>query len=122
MSKPTYREVIKVVTEVNGKLYSTFASGSWCKEYKPGVTTVPNIGYLFAYPKSRLSMAKRETAKIDHYWIAEATVVGKVTFTEMGTAQRGWNCYWECFRLKHFRRSDEYDYLLCSSITLIREL
>ena len=30
-------------------LISTFASSSWRMEYKEGVETKPDIGYLFAY-------------------------------------------------------------------------
>jgi len=111
-------KVIKVVCERGGRLTSTFAPAEWEKEYAKGVETKPDEGYLFAYPRENLGDAE-EDVRDGQYWLAEAEVVGNVDYSEINMQCSDWHTFWGHFVLRR-RRSAEY--LLCSSITLIKEL
>ena len=43
--------VIKALREKDDKLVSTYAKDEWKCEYKKGVVTRPEVGYLFAFPE-----------------------------------------------------------------------
>ncbi len=113
-------KVIKVVYERDGKLVSTFAPGKWRKEYELGVETKPNTGYLFAYSSRNMKEARRNFGSRDaQYWLAEAKVVGKVRDEEITVSEERWCDFWGSIEMRLRRRAE---YLLCSSITLIKEL
>ena len=112
-------KVIKAVRETSdGELVSTYAIDQWIKVYAKGIETKPDIGYLFAYPVKDLERARMAMSVFDRLWIAEAEVVGKIQFNELGPG------YWEDFwrQLKRRRRYKGFAYLLCSSITLVEEI
>lgn len=115
-------KVIKVVKEKRGKLVSGFAAGKWQKEYAEGVETKPDIGYLFAYSSRNLKGAQRNFpcgySCSYQFWLAEAEVVGRVDHDGIGMLNNKWQKFWDNFKLKKARTK----YLLCSSITLIRQL
>lgn len=115
-------EVIKAVDERNGKLVSTFACGEWLKEYAQGVETKPDVGYLFAYSSRNLKEARRDMggSKPTQYWLAEAEVVGKVWHCEIDMVEYHWRDFWKHLKLR--LRNKGAQYLLCSSITLVRRL
>lgn len=114
-------KVIKVVEERNGKLISIFATGKWKKKYAEGVETKPDIGYLFAFPSTHLREARESCGGSDsQYWLAEAEVVGKIHFSNIGVVSYHWLRFWKGFNLQ--LRIPRAEFLLCSSITLIRKL
>ncbi len=114
-------KVIKVVDERDGKLVSTFAEGKWQKEYAEGVETKPDIGYLFAYSSRDMKTAKRQMGGSDYqYWLAEAEVVGKIRHCNIDVTPFQWSRFWGGLKLRLRRKGAEY--LLCSSITLIKIL
>lgn len=109
-------KVIKAVEERDGKLFSVYASGEWRKEYAKGVVTTPDTGYLFAYPEGDSEKAKFEFGC--QCWVAEAEVVHSISWEALGMSHNRWHSFWE-----HFKpASNGYEYLLCSSITLISEV
>lgn len=111
-------EVIKAVDAIEGKLVSTFARGKWQKEYAQGAETKPDVGYLFAYSKSNLKGAKKDMCRSSQFWLAEAEVVGRITRYDITIFR--WSSFWADFKLRLRDRGAEY--LLCSSITLIRKI
>lgn len=113
-------QVIKVVYEIGDKLVSTFAAGKWRKEYAKGVKTEPDVGYLFAYSSKNLQGARMTFGIGWQYWLAEAEVVGRICDNDIGVINERWLFFWEKFKLRLKVRGAEY--LLCSSITLIRKL
>jgi len=113
-------KVIKVVYErKDGRLVSTFAPGEWEKEYAEGVETKPDVGYLFAYSSRNLKMAK-DHCPFAQYWLAEAEVVGRVSHCNIYLTRSGWRNFWKGLKLQ--LRAPGAEYLLCSSIILIRRL
>lgn len=115
-------KVIKVVYERDGKLVSTFASGIWQKEYAEGVETKPDIGHLFAYSRKNLKRARSNFGShlFVRYWLAEAEVVSRIKDGDITIQDSRWGNFWADFKLHLRMRKAEY--LLCSSITLIKEL
>jgi len=115
-------EVIKVVGTKGGKLVSTFAEGKWQKEYAEGLETKPDVGCLFAYSSSNMTEAKRNfgTTVEWQYWLAEAEVVGRVRDTSLTVLSRRWTSFWGKLKLRLEVQGAEY--LLCSSITLLKRL
>ena len=111
-------KVIKAVRESNGKLVSTYAMGEWRKVYAKGVETKPDIGYLLCYPRKNLERARAEMSPIGQFWIAEAEVVGKIQYEDLGLED--WEDFWR--QLKPKRKYRGPVYLLCSSITLVEEI
>lgn len=111
-------KVIKAVdVDTRCNLVSSFASGKWRKRYAEGVETKPDVGYLFAFPSNHLEQARGECGGCQ-YWLAEAEVVGKILFSAITTMDSQWHDFWAGYRLK--LRRPRAEYLLCSSITLIR--
>ena len=114
-------QVIKVVNEKGSKLVSTFATRAWEKEYAQGVETKPGTGYLFAYSRRDLKRARKDIgAGPFQYWLAEAKVVGRIKDLDIYLFTREWYSFWKGFKLR--LRLEEAEYLLCSSITLIKRL
>lgn len=112
-------KVIKVVKEQENKLVSSFADGKWKKEYAKGVVTIPNEGYLFAYGERSLKLARCQTdhTAIHQYWEADAEVIGRIAPKKVDVEISAWNNFWEFFKPK-----TKGQYLLCSSITLVKEI
>ena len=114
-------KVIKVVYEREEKLVSTFAGGKWRKEYGVGVETKPDTGYLFAYSTKNMKGAKANfDGSYAQFWLAEAEVVGRVSEYFIDVIEDAWQEFWIGYKLQ--ARLPRADYLLCSSITLIKRL
>ena len=112
-------KVIKVVNREAGKLTSSFASDEWKREYVPGVETKPDIGYLFAYRLKSREEAMGEIPSGGELWFATAEAVGNIGRPDIDTFSATWKSFWEEFVL---RKSKDKEYLLCSSITLLKPL
>jgi len=118
--------VIKAVEiQEDIKLTSTFAKGEWLCEYSKGVETKPTIGLLFAYPEGKLYIAKEENTGItlqitNPLWWAEAEVVGGINYNILKINVNTWKTFWENFKPQPL--SENTEYLLCSSITLIKKI
>ena len=115
-------KVIKVVNKEDGKLISTFAESEWQKEYAEGIETKPDAGCLFAFSRrnmreARLSMGNCPSLQ---YWLAEAKVVGRMYGSDIIVTRNTWHAFWKEFKLRLRLRGTEY--LLCSSITLVKRL
>ena len=118
-------KVIKVVTEMNNRLDSTLTprlvsahtEGVWEKEYKEGVETISKVGYLFAYSSRNLKRAKKDFRFSYQFWLANAKVVGRMNDQDISNRYDEWRTFW-----KHFRLKPRGEYLLCSSITLIKRI
>jgi len=115
-------KVIKAVHMEHGKLVSTFASNKWRKDYAKGVETTPDNGYLFAYPSKNLKQAKHDIGADTsaQFWLADATVVGRTKDTYISIFEEQWFYFWTNFKL--CQRLPRADYLLCSSITLVKRI
>ena len=115
-------KVIKVVNKREGKLISTFAEGKWQKEYVEGVETKPDTGCLFAYSRKNMTEAQHNFRSTPNtqYWLADAEVVGKVKHYHIDVLYSLWDAFWGSFKLQ--LRNKGAEYLLCSSITLIKRL
>lgn len=120
--KEVKMKVIKAVANREGKLVSTFARGEWQKEYAKGVETKPDIGYLFAYSSKNMRGARSSMGMWPgyQYWLAEAEVVGRISGYNIAMQSNWWRGFWADLKLQLRRKGAEY--LLCSSITLIRKL
>lgn len=114
-------KVIKVLSEEDGKLVSTFAGGEWQKEYAEGAKTTPDTGYLFAYSSRNLNLARRDMGTGSfQFWLAEAEVVGRVCDSNIDVLNHNWRRFWKGFKLR--LRVKRAEYLLCSSIVLVKKL
>ena len=114
-------KVIKVVNERDNKLVSTFAQDQWMKEYGVGVETKPDTGYLFAYSTKNMKRARDNfKGSAVQYWSAEANVVGRLSEYSIDVVEDAWQKFWIGYKLQ--ARPPRADYLLCSSITLIKKL
>ncbi len=114
-------KVIKVVNERGNKLVSTFAGDEWQKEYAKGVETKPDTGYLFAYSIKNMKGARDNfKGSATQFWLAEAEVVGKLSDNDVCVIEVRWHMFWKGYKLR--RHLPRADYLLCSSITLIKKL
>lgn len=111
-------KVVKVVEEMDGKLVSTFAAEEWQKQYAEGVETKPDVGCLFAF--KTLKDARYDFCSGNfQFWSAEANVVGKIHSAAI-IVHGSWHSFWRTFKLR--LRMPGAEYLLCSSITLIKRI
>jgi len=90
-------------------------------EYEKGVKTVPKVGYLFAFPYTDNAEKHLPNNKYIHYWIAEAEVVGYIIANKLSMRSDEWNLFWNGFKPQMLVQKQD-TYLLCSSITLIKEV
>lgn len=115
--------VIKAVyNEGHGRLVGTFARGKWQKEYAEGVETKPDVGYLFAFSSRNMGEARGSmgSGAATQYWLAEAEVVGRISGFGLSMVDCRWQNFWKGLKLR--LRTKGAEYLLCSSITLIKRL
>ena len=76
---------------------------------------------MFAFSSKDLQGAKSEFSGGVELWLAEAKVVGRVIRLGINVEKDRWKRFWKLFKLSQ-RQKQKAEYLLCSSITLIRKL